>query len=722
MQQSGYRKVAFLVRFNFCLKREPAQLLALALGGRLRIHQAKIKNFRLLADVQLVFEERTTVIVGRNNSGKTSLYEVIRRFLDEGSTTFQLEDFSSACYARFCIARNAHKEGQDEDAVRALLPHIELQLICNYDPAQPELGPLAPFVIDLDEDCSEASVFMRYELKDGAIATFFADLPDGDLTAEAKIAYLRTIRERIPNTYGVRIWAQDPNDPTNTRTMQAASLRNLVKTGFVNAQRGLDDVTSRESDVLAKVLETLFTTAVSPSADTADRIIAEALGTVVQELQVKIDADFSGKLKGLMPTLQSFGYPGLGGQDIRTETTLNIKTLLSNFTKVRYAGYDGVALPESYNGLGVRNLIYILLKLVGFYREFRAQATSPGMHIIFIEEPEAHLHPQMQEVFIRQLDKIAKQLSDQADDHVPWPVQFVVSTHSSHVANEAGFETIRYFLTVSGPSDGARQTKIKDLRSGMMGTSTPTKSFLHQYLTLTRCDLFFADKAVLVEGLSERLLLPVMISKLESAEPATPKLSSQYMTVMEVGGAYAHLFFGLLEFLELHSLIITDVDIVVAAGGAACPVHQGTTTSNACIKNWFDSDDPLTRDALLSKVEADKIKNRKRIAFQQPAAEGAHCGRTFEDEFILTNAVKFGLAGATAAEREINARDMASKLKKSEFALKYAIAETDWTTPKYILDGVRWLASQGATPPDPALATVIAAAVPPVQGQQNAGE
>ncbi|MEM0628668.1 AAA family ATPase [Klebsiella michiganensis] len=63
--------------------------------GRMRIHQVKIKNFRLLANVELVLEEQTTVIVGRNNSGKTSLSEIICRFLADGSATFQLEDFSS---------------------------------------------------------------------------------------------------------------------------------------------------------------------------------------------------------------------------------------------------------------------------------------------------------------------------------------------------------------------------------------------------------------------------------------------------------------------------------------------------------------------------------------------------------------------------------------------------------------------------------------------------
>ncbi|MGF6547261.1 putative ATP-dependent endonuclease of OLD family [Paraburkholderia youngii] len=117
-----------------------------------------------------------------------------------------------------------------------------------------------------------------------------------------------------------------------------------------------------------------------------------------------------------------------------------MRKLLSNFTKVRYAGYSGVALPESYNGLGARNLIFILLQLAGFYKAFRAETTAQGLHLIFIEEPEARLHPQMQEVFIRQLAKTAQLLVDSTDDKTPWPVQFVVSTHSSHVANEAGVE------------------------------------------------------------------------------------------------------------------------------------------------------------------------------------------------------------------------------------------------------------------------------------------
>ena len=658
----------------------------------MHIHKVTVRNFRLLANAELILENQTTLVVGRNNSGKTSLSEVIRRFLVDKNPIFQIEDFSNASYDGFCEALKANCAGEQDDEVRALIPSIELRLLFQYDPDQPKLGPLSDFVIDLDPDCNEALIVARYELRDGTIESLFAGQPAGDLTNGDRLAFFQVLRERVPALFVASIWAEDPNDPTNRKQMTVSAFRTLLKTGFVNAQRGLDDDTSRDTDVLAKILEDLFTAAKSPTADQADQAIAQALQEAVRDIQQAIEGCFKEELRKLMPTLHTFGYPGLDGSELETETTLDVERLLSRHTKVRYAGHHGILLPESYTGLGIRNLIFILLRIVSFYRTFRAELNAPGVHLVFIEEPEAHLHPQMQEVFIRQVSRIAQQLSAQEGAPLLWPVQFIVSTHSSHVANAAGFEAIRYFLPTA--IRGVRQTEVKDLREGMRETPEGHRRFLHQYLTLTRCDLFFADKAILIEGTSERLLLPVIVEKLEEVEPNSPKLSSQYMTTMEVGGAYAHIFFDLLDFLELRTLIITDLDSVEAAGGAACAVHEGTATSNACLKTWFGGGD-CSPETLLAKEDAAKVEERRRIAFQRPEAEGGPCGRTFEDAFMLANPVMFDIKGTTPEEQAQCAWDKLDNIKKSEFALKYAIDETGWTAPGYILDGLRWLAAGG---------------------------
>lgn len=667
----------------------------------MQLKNIAVKNFRLLHDAGLILEKQTTVIVGRNNSGKTSLTEVMKRLLGDSNPSFRLEDFSFATHQSFWNAFVAAAQGANDPDVRKALPTIEVQLTFGYEAGE-ALGTLNEFVIDLDPACTEALVVARYALRDGKVGELFADLtaPDDKATPDqietTKAALFKALRERVPVLFGIGFTAVDPNDATNEKVVEASAVRALCASGFISAQRGLDDVSQKDRVVIGKVLENLFATAKTNAADAKGHGTAEELEQAVKDIQDKIGADFNLKLDALLPALSLFGYPSLSDQELRTETTLDVARLLTNHTKVRYTGANGVHLPEAYNGLGTRNIILILLQLRDFFKLYAAMEPRPGMHVIFIEEPEVHLHPQMQEVFIRKLGEIATVFSNELG--TPWPVQFVVSTHSSHVANEAHFETIRYFLAAPDAADGVmKKTVVKDLRKGLSGKGEPDRTFLHQYMTLTRCDLFFADKAVLIEGTTERLLLPRVIKMLDGGKPEPQKLGSQYLSVIEVGGAYAHIFFDLLDFLQLRTLVITDIDTVKANGKGqyeSCQVRHGERTSNACIKAWFKND--VTPTDLLAADAGAKTIAKRRIAFQQPEVQGGPCGRSFEDAFMLANPALFPFAGPGDEERETQAWEGAKGVKKSEFALTHALSTDAWQIPRYITEGLAWLAENNS--------------------------
>jgi len=680
------------------------------------IQKIHIKNFRLLEDVELSLEERTTVIVGRNNSGKTSLAELFRRLLSEDSPKFNLEDFSLGTHEQFWIAFTLKQTSNDEVKIREALPIIEIQLTVSYDKNATSLGPLSDFIIDLNPDCTDALIYIQYQLEDGKIKAFFDDI-ELDTTvseSEQKINFFRALKqkERL-RYYNPNLFAVDPNDVNNQKHLDWPKLRGLLQSGFINAQRGLDDTTHKDNDILGKILEALFNTAALDSADLNDQEIAKELEDAIQTVQQEMGEGFNKQLTKLLPTFTLFGYPGLSDPNLLTETLLNVKTLLTNHTHIRYSGINGINLPEAYNGLGVRNLIFILLKLLEFFKSYQAKQALSGIHLVFIEEPEAHLHPQMQEVFICQLKEIADVFGKEYKQS--WPVQFIVTTHSSHVANKAEFNSMRYFLaTPKHDANNLYMTKIKDLRKGLSDTKDKNDlKFLHQYMTLTRCDLLFADKAILIEGTTERLLMPKLIEKVDKDQTNNNlKLASQYISVMEVGGAYAHIFFKLLDFLELPTLIITDID-AIDGNREACKVSKGTQTSNACINKWFakketsaiqannEATEPVNFSPLelINKSDEEKTCSNRYITYQIPEAKDRACGRSFEDAFILANLKLFGLTDGSAEENEAEAYTKAQAVKKSEFALRYAIEKTEWKIPLYIKDGLIWLAQNSKLQP-----------------------
>lgn len=661
----------------------------------MQVSHIKVRNFRLLRKVDIDLDGRTTVLVGRNNSGKTTLAEAFTRFLQPQTLNFTIADFSAESYPEFLEAWKAHAAGDDE-AARSLLPEISLTVEISYSKELPEYGPLSAAIVDLDPDCTTAMIRFSYSLEGGRLSDFFEGVAGDPSTGEEPDVehILGIIGHRVQRLFGRSITAIDPGDASNTSDIALEAMRRILTVHFLKAQRGLDDEKERPKDLIGSVFQNLFDAASKANDGSAQKETADALTEAIAEIEQDLGLRVSSMVEGIIPALRSFGYPGLTDPGLKAETTLDIERVLGTHTSIRFDGVAGVSLPESYSGLGSRNLILILLTLLSYYREYATRGNMPGLHLVFIEEPEAHLHPQMQEVFIEQLASVAELFPALDEKKQPWWPQFAVSTHSSHVANRADFSTIRYFRVENdsrgGPGHHANVLDLTDAE-GL------DKNFLHQYLTLTRSDLFFADKAILVEGTSERLIVPAAIRNTKH------ELSNQYVAIMEVGGAYAHIFFPLLDFLRIPALIITDIDTIGSVEDkkrdGATTVHEGTSTSNATIKKWFPGSEAQNPIALLAAAETDAIiRGNRYLAFQVPERGSKACGRTFEDAFLLANptAEDLTLTGDTSQDEPL-IREAVDGLKKSDFAMRFALDEVGWKTPRYIQRGLDWLQKHPTT-------------------------
>lgn len=221
--------------------------------------------------------------------------------------------------------------------------------------------------------------------------------------------------------------------------------------------------------------------------------------------------------------------------------------------------------------------------------------------------------------------------------------------------------------------------------------------FIKKYLTLSRCDLFLADKVIFVEGASERLLLPDMIEKCDRDglfNAKKYKLPSQYYALIESGGAYANKFIPFVNFLGIPCLILTDIDSM-EDGRTKVIVSKGKTTSSATLKWWMRKVKGLSKNdtskidlaEIIALTDVQKTIGKCHIEFQ--VKEQDLCGRSLEEAVKNVNRNHYGLKGSIT-EEDLEFTDKS----KTDFALNLVCTNPNYVIPKYIKDGLVWLNEQ----------------------------
>ncbi|MCZ0738565.1 ATP-dependent nuclease [Phreatobacter sp. AB_2022a] len=739
----------------------------------MHLKKLAVRNFRRLRDVSIDLASDISIFVGANNSGKTAVGHALRLFTSRDR--FDIHDFSAELWPDII----AFGEGKAGVALPTMEVDIWFEISANDIHRVIDLLPSLAWEGSLIgmrvayAPIDPAATQSRYTQARQRALDAVPKNEKGERSFDPAPHNLQDfLRDRLKDEYELRHYVLDPARieeagympmPLVSRDRSGREiLSGLLQTDFLHAQRHLSDGPGgARAEELSRVLSRFYTRNLEQKADDLETLRALAASEV--SLNDHLKRVFEDTLK----SLSRLGYPGLTNPRLVIRSALDPAQIMGSKdgARVHYAlgpdseDPDPPTLPDRYNGLGFKNLIFMVVELLDLHQQWLAiEDNRPPVHLIFIEEPEAHLHAQLQQVFIRKVMSILKL---KGEDRTHYTSQVVVTTHSTHILYERGFRPIRYFRRSRAESTST--SDVLNLSVFHHSADPNERDFLERYLKLTHCDLFFADAAVLVEGNVERILLPQMIEKV------APRLQSTYLTILEIGGAFGYRFKALIEFLGLTTLIITDLDSVFgpalpAADGNApgtvadaadvgqdveadkadgdededeAPVavekpgksciagHPGAATSNETLLQWLPKCGTV---ALLWEATGDqKCQLRAndndalvRVAYQCRTDVTwreeiiALAGRTLEEAFALENLAwcqdmerkSLQLRIPRNAEKDlltlasrIHKRVQSSDFNKTDFAL--ALLGEDpaaWTVPTYIAEGLSWLEAEIAPP------------------------
>ena len=672
----------------------------------MKIKKIEVQNFRLLENIHCNLEDDITLIVGKNNTGKTSFFEAIK-LATSTDGKFIFEDFSQSSYSIFKDLNSKYLEskrhGITEEDKKELekqliveIPKIKINFEIEYNKENNEsLVELSEFITDLEDTRNDATISISFEPKN--TLKVFQSFESRENKIIELIEYLH---KNITSLYETVCYAID-KESDYTRIIEDSfktKIQKVVLFESIKAMRILDDTKGDSNNALSLGFSNYYNQRDKNNKDVID--LETALTSVSKDLKIK----YNKVLEGIQLKLKQFGaHTEIKIPEIEIDSKFDSEKVLKNNIQYLYKQNE-VNLPESYNGLGYSNLIYMILELASFIEKFKnsKEEKLSNFLVVLIEEPEAHMHPQMQQVFISQVLEVVKE----AKKDTALQIQVIITTHSSHILSESGIETekgfnrIRYFNRFPTDSGGYKITN-QDFNNLKIKDDKRTFRFLRQYLTLHKSDLFFADKVILVEGTTERMLLPQMMRK------SAKSLCNEYVSILEVGGAYAHSFREMLEFINVRTLIITDIDSSNKKDGK-CPVALGEYTKNYTLIKWLPKKTSISE--LTSCKIQDKIQKNIRVAYQ--TTENGFNARSFEDAFINTNKDFFSTEFSVIETKKSQAvKDEFAYLKRkkldgdppSNFTSKQKTEFTfdimsfnekeygEWKVPEYINEGLIWL-------------------------------
>lgn len=735
----------------------------------MRINSIEIYNFRRLHKAKLDLSKEQTLFVGANNSGKTSAMVALRVFLKD-RVGFSVKDITASNWSSLeTIAEGwlgpVNSTGTDLSVIVAQLPYVDVWVGVSDN----ELLHVAHLIPNLDWESGELGVRIRLEPK--SLDNVISEYRDARLKAQNLIdqhkekqgrskefslwpkSFQDFLERRMSALFTLNSYLLDPKRkehkeqilepqelPDTAIGIGPNPFSGLLHIREINAQRGFTDasdgkVSSLNDDMsptskrkLSDQLQSYYQRHLNPDKDPTEEDVSalDAFHSAQKAFDVILKQSFAAAIE----ELGTLGYPGIANPKMAISTNIRPIEGLKHSSAVQYdisGNETPLRLPENYNGLGFQNLISMVFMLMSFRDDWmrvgkhsvKDDVDGPSiiepLQLILIEEPEAHLHAQVQQVFMRRALEVLRNHDLLKKENSPFTTQLIVSTHSSHIAHEVEIADLQYFKRKPATADTVPTSRVVNL-SSLFGTENETSRFATRYLRSTHCDLFFADGVIMIEGAAERILLPHFIKH------AHKRLSEKYISLLEIGGSHAHRLKPLVELLEIPTLVITDLDAVdpnQSCKAVAPKKGSGYVTSNNVLKKWLPKKTGI--DELLDEEDVPEISavgfGRIGVVYQRdqelkcendPKAVSV-VPSTFEDALVISNLeITKTLRGCTMtnafakkAKDTNTACELAQKLfkrlsknpQKAAFALDLLSIENfeELTEPPYIKNGLSWL-------------------------------
>ena len=606
-------------------------------------------------ETEKYISKSTSLFVGKNNAGKSTVINLLNRLQSAkcgNRAVFQYNDFNLK-YLHEWYKNYFESSVKIDDISPNKLPFMKFELKIKINDGNDVISNFKDILVisglkevknnPADDSQPEVTITIKYEVID--VEKFKKRLIDlrteeQEVDKEKSSYYKGLIYRKFlnlfnENYYALNFYPLGANEPA-----EQFSLAPLLKVDVVEAN------TVKDNHTLSKA----YSKIVSTYAKNNDM---DDITKVVNDLNSKVKNMVDSNVKEILQNAVS-AVESTKNLQMNLYPDITLEKIFAHNIVYEYQE-NGDNIPETQYGMGYTNLMVIIANIVDYLELYKEDDINGAINILCIEEPESFMHPQMQELFIRNIAKTISRLLGKKGEFDTF--QILITTHSSHILNSKinsadSLDNIIYLGTTNSQNVvknikdiDVRNEKVKDDIEEILWEYTK------KYLRLEANDLFFADAIILVEGLSEDTYIRYLIDKDED-------LFNYHIKVYRIDGAYAHKFISLLNLIGVKTVIITDLDLkrnkndkcnIENLKAKYSRKHEYLTTNSALLSfvkgllplEQYDSKKDINQKLIdiIKDDEYFRIKVSENVSMYSQGKINGYYATSFEEAVILTNGI-----------------------------------------------------------------------------------